>query len=49
MRDYLFYWLLSIAAMLLYFLKGIPVSEILAPAVIVGLGFVIKNLESLKK
>lgn len=49
MKDYFWYWLVCCAGMTLYDILGMPVREVLVPVVVVGLGYVIKNIEELKK
>lgn len=49
MKDYWFYWFACTAGLALYFASNVPIREMLVPAVIIGFGFVIKNIESSKK
>jgi len=49
MKDYWWYWILCATGMTLYVFLGVPLEHLIVPALIVGLGYVIKNIEELKK
>jgi hypothetical protein len=49
MKDFIWFGLVCTGGMTLYFLSGTPMEALQTPVIIVGLGYVIKNLEEIKK
>ena len=49
MADYWWFWMLCAGGYALYFLSGTPLEVLQTPVLIVGLGYIIKNLEEIKK